>query len=312
MKKFKLSYEKDKNALLLGNGINNLNPDANATWRELLKKLDPDINLKEKPYPLAFEEIVLKMSLISNNYEDELKTLKGRIANLCGQIELNKYHFKLRNIKVDTFLSTNYDYLIEKCLDVNFIPTRSKDSKYSTYRYHEVGGKKVWHIHGEIDNGFSPNNSTRYSSASILIGHEHYGDYYNKIHQYLKPYGLDSQQEIIQNERESWLKYFFTHNLHIAGFSLDNSEFHLWWLLAYRARQIMQNQTVNNKVIFHYPSYDYTSRNARSKLELLESFDVKLEPIEVLVQGNEKYTMYWDVFFKEINNIITHHSNNEA
>ena len=251
------------------------------------------------------------MSLNSNNYVGDLKNLKDRIANLCDQIELNDYHFRLRDINVDDFLTTNYDYLIEKSLDENYNHTRSKDSKYSTYRYHEVGGKKVWHIHGEIDNGFSPNNSTRYSSASILIGHEHYGDYYNKIHQYLKPYGLDSQQEIIQNERESWLKYFFTHNLHIAGFSLDNSEFHLWWLLAYRARQIMQNQTVNNKVIFHYPSYDYTSRNAQSKLELLASFGVRLEQIEVLVQGNEKYTMYWDGFFKEINNKITHHSNNE-
>ena len=311
MKKFKLSYEKGKNALLLGNGINNLNPGANATWMDLLYNLYPGIILDEKPYPLAFEEIVLKMSLISNNYVDDLKKLKDRIANLCDQIELNDYHFRLGDINVDDFLTTNYDYLIEKSLDINFIPTRSKDSKYSTYRYHEVGNKKVWHIHGEIDNGFRSNYLTRYSSASILIGHEHYGDYYNKIHQYLKPYGLDSQQEIIQNERESWLKYFFTHNLHIAGFSLDNSEFHLWWLLAYRARQIMQNQTVNNKVIFHYPSYDYTSRNAQSKLELLASFGVRLEPIEVLVQGNEKYTMYWNLFFKEINNRITHHSNNE-
>ena len=63
MKKFKLSCEKGKNALLLGNGINNLNPGANATWMDLLYNLYPDINLDEKPYPLAFEEIVLKMSL---------------------------------------------------------------------------------------------------------------------------------------------------------------------------------------------------------------------------------------------------------
>ena len=60
------------------------------------------------------------MSLNSNNYVGDLKNLKDRIANLCDQIELNDYHFRLRDINVDDFLTTNYDYLIEKSLDENY------------------------------------------------------------------------------------------------------------------------------------------------------------------------------------------------
>lgn len=312
-KTFELEYKKGNNALLLGNGINNFMP--NFRWDLLLRKLDSKINLDEKPYTLAFEEIVLNKLARTNNtksYKEILKGIKDIIAEHCSKIEPNIYHKKLRNLNANSFLTTNYDYAIEKTLDENFditnVTSATKDFKYSLNRYHIVNNRNVWHIHGEIENGYKKDNVNQYASASIMIGHEHYGDYYRRIHQYLRPFSTDEKtiEKYIKNP--SWVKLFFTHNLHIAGLSLDSSEFHLWWILAYRARLKEYYQNIENKIFYHCASYDMVSPKQIAKIDLLKSFGVKIKDEKIGEKSDNKYGIYWDEFFRTINSII---KNNE-
>jgi hypothetical protein len=313
-KKFELEYKKGNNALLLGNGINNLNPDFR--WDALLRELDGKINLVEKPYTLAFEEIVLNKLACSSNsesYKEILKGIKDTIAEHCSKIEPNGYHNKFQSLNISTFLTTNYDYAIEKTLDEKFdiakVKRTTNDFKYSLNRYHIVNNKKVWHIHGEIDNGYKRDNIDQYASASIMIGHEHYGDYYRRIHQYLRPFDTDIEAKQKINKKDSWVKIFFTHDMHIVGLSLDSSEFHLWWLLAYRARlKGIDKSKIKNKIFYHCASYDTHSAKDKAKIELLKSYDVKIKEIAVKNTDEDKYKKYWEAFFNDINSII---ENNE-
>lgn len=179
-----LQFRKGQNAILLGNGINNVS--HNHSWKDLLKHLDNRIRLEDKSYPMAFEEIVLNRSTENKqDYDSSLKTIKDCISESCKNIELNKFHSKISGIDVKTILTTNYDYAIERAFDSKFSIDKSKvntdvkrDYKYSLHRYNKVKKTKIWHIHGELDNGKSTKNEKQYSSASIMIGHEHYGDYY--------------------------------------------------------------------------------------------------------------------------------------
>lgn len=306
-KKFELEYKKGNNAMLLGNGINNLMPDFR--WDVLLRKLDGKINLVEKPYTLAFEEIVLNKLARSNNsesYKEILKGIKDDIAEHCSKINPNRHHQKLRDLNISTYLTTNYDYAIEKTFDESFgitkINQETKDYKYSLYRCHKLNNKKeVWHIHGEIDNGYKTDNVNQYASASIMIGHEHYGDYYRRIHQYLRPFSTDEKTKQKYSENPSWVDLFFTHNLHIVGFSLDSSEFHLWWLLAYRARLKEYYKNRENKIVFYCASYDMVSAKQKAKIDLLKSFGVKIEDEKIKEASDNKHAIYWDKFFDTFN-----------
>jgi hypothetical protein len=308
--RFGLAYEEGNNAILLGNGINNLNPEFR--WYKLLTHLQPDINLADKPFTLAFEEIILTKFKKEYNkeYNQILKETKQKIAEHCSKIEANEYHNKINGLdNIANYITTNYDYMIEKCFDIKFSAKKenksNNENKYSLERYRSVNGMKVWHIHGEIDNGFRGKDTNKYSSESIMIGQEHYGDYYRRIHQYLKPYATDDKTKAEFIKRDYWVNLFFTHNLHIVGLSLDSSEFHLWWLLAYRASlKKKYGEEIRNKIFYHCASYDTHSRKDKAKIELLKSFDVIIKEIAVKYTDENKYTIYWNDFFKGINEII--------
>ncbi len=309
--KYNLEYKKGNNAILLGNGINNL--EKNYRWDQLLKKIDSKINLDEKPYPLAFEEIVLNKlnsAKSKNKYNEVLKGIKNEIADHCRTIKPNSYYKKLVDINVKSFLTTNYDYAIEQTLNPQFnvmnVQRTNRDFKYSLNRFHKLSPNGVvWHIHGEIDNGYKKENPNQYSSASIMIGHEHYGDYYRRIHQYLRPFATDEETKLKIKENPNWVDFFFTHNLHIIGFSLDSSEFHIWWLLAYRARLHKIFENIDNSIYFHCASYDLNNAKYQAKIDLLKSLGVKIKMKEISEQDKSKrYPAYWDNFFKDIDQII--------
>lgn len=303
----KFEYRKGNNALLLGNGLNNL--DEFNSWSNLLKELDPAIKLyeNEKSFPLAFEQIVLSRvneETEPSDYTNVLGKAKNRIVDFCKRMVHGEYHERLRDLDISTFLTTNYDYMIERSFDRDFAKDKldrtTNDYKYSLRRYREVDGRKVWHIHGEIDNGYKEGVYHNSASASIMIGHEHYGDYYRRIHQYLRPFDTDDDTKVQYTNIDSWVPLFFNHNIHIAGYSLDSSEFHLWWLLALRAR-LKKTKEVNNSIYYHFASYDDQTPKQKAKGELLQSFGVNLECITIDTNSHEPYREYWKKFFHTFN-----------
>ncbi len=299
-----LKYSHQNKAILLGNGINNLTPAFR--WDQLLMEIDSSINLSNKSYTLAFEEIVLKRvksQPSDENYKKILRLIKDKIGGHCEKIIPGKFHDKLKMIKsVNTYLTTNYDYALEKVFDKHFTPPRTvnkhKDYKYSLDRVHSLDQKKIWHIHGEINNG------RKYATESIMLGHEHYGDTFRRMHQYLRPFSTDDTTRAKFEEKEYWIDIFFTHDVHIVGLTLDLSEFHLWWLLAYRARLANIYSNIKNKIFFHCASYDTNAEKDKSKIEVLKSFGIIIKEIAIQNTIQNKYEKYWEAFFKDINSII--------
>jgi hypothetical protein len=245
---------------------------------------------------MIFEEILFRSE---GDFYLNLRTIKKLIANQYLNAIPNNFHREVMNLNVTDYLTTNYDYSLERVFDITFsISFRTnKEWKYSLFRKNIVNqNKNIWHIHGEINNGI--NRTSRYAAESIMIGNEHYGDYFRKIHEYIKPPGgnvLDGLNRL----PESWIQKFFTHDIHIIGFSLDFSETHLWWLLNLRARLIESiNITIDNEIYFYYPSFEQEQYSP--KIQLLEAIKVNciMTPVEEN-NGVNRYNVYWNILLNQ-------------
>lgn len=76
--------------------------------------------------------------------------------------DLSKYGF-------DIFLTTNYDHILQRYLDTNYIPVNLKDVNSNMQKLiAEKGNKRIFHLHGHISD-----------SSSIVISEEKYKELYN-------------------------------------------------------------------------------------------------------------------------------------
>lgn len=290
-----------KEVILCGNSINQLE-NNDADWGELLKKIIKSENLKvqvndQKSYPLIFEEILFSCS---GEYKIILKRLKEKIVKHISTFQSTIYHEKLLQLPISEVLTTNYDYGFERCFEEKFSGfdrgILGNEYRYSLHRQHTVHDKKIWHIHGELNNGFR--GEVRYPEQSIMIGNEHYGDYQRAVHEYIKPSG--GLKTALINIKDSWVKRFFTHEMHIVGFGLDYTENHLWWLLNFRARKYKEHNELPNSIKFYYPNFSKDSY--QYKKQLLKALKVEIVEIPVNVPNNkwnDRFHLFWDKFLTE-------------
>jgi hypothetical protein len=279
---------RNKRALLIGNGINQLDTSQSFSWGQLLTELkekfsiDVDLDNVFKPFPLAFDEMLHRKSGV-NDFKENIETLKKNIReSVDSQLEdkrgYNKYHQKIMKLDYDDILTTNYDYSLQKSIEPDFLKKKRefardrREIKYSFKRSYSLPRREtvVWHIHGELmDTRAYRRVSGNYPEKSILIGYQHYSDYLQKIQENIS--GESGIQKIenqslrvrLRNEEQSpfWMDIFFTHNLDIVGQSFDFSENHLWWLINHRASLIRDfngrdSIKVNNIIRFYYPKID--------------------------------------------------------
>lgn len=268
--------------LLLGNGLNNVT--NNYKWGNLIDDLISYLGLrniatKQKPFPLLYEEIYL--SNLKNKKISEYD-IKSYIAQKIGGLLPNKVHKSIESLSISNVLTTNYDYVIEQALGYNSQDLSDngavKQRRYSLFRHTKVGGKRVWHIHGEIN---KPN--------TILLGFEQYsgqlqqmrnyvvsgtGNAYKKRFAPLKDRLKKGDIEIV-----SWLDLFFTQDIHIVGLSLEFSENDLWWLINYRARRRLEGKGLGeNTITYYYSSTE--ERGKQSKLDMLKANEICIHPID--------------------------------
>ncbi len=279
-----------KKVLLIGNDINNV---SNTTsWENLLNKIiefsGNDIEItqdKSKPFPLLYEEIYLRAKQKSNNM-DELK-FKEHIANIVSNIEPNVIHNELLKLDCQDFITTNYDYVLQKSLlkgkstkniqNVGII----KESKYSVFRHNVLNDKNFWHIHGEIN---VPN--------SITLGFEHYGGQLQQFRNYTvtgtsyKSKEIETLYNQLKNNSlkyHSWIDYFFKDEIHIIGLRLGYEESDLWWLLTIRARYMYEKFNVENRIFYYCPE----NYKDNGKHEIMEATNI--EPVYLAGEGLEFY-----------------------
>lgn len=266
-------------ALLIGNDINNATSDY--SWKNLLHDLIEYAQLKEpplmdgKPFPLFYEEIFLNSA---KQYGTKEKRIKTYIAVKSRRLQPNSIHEKIIRLGIPTLMTTNYDLTLETVLKANTNKLHNdaevKESRYNLFRVNHINNHHIWHIHGSATN-----------PASITLGHEHYSGYLQQMRNYMVVgtkgiYKKRSQIALarrIKNDtvkHESWIDYFFTHDIHIFGLNLDFVEMHLWWLLTYRARTKLLNKLdITNSIYYYYP--EHYEEKSRHKLELLRANEVK-------------------------------------
>lgn len=269
--------------ILIGNDINNIN--NSTSWEILLDRIikicGNNITISEdKPFPILYEEIYLKG--VKTESIDEYY-LKSEIAKIVDEIEPNEIHKELVELNIGNYITTNYDYVLEKVL-LNGKPTNKirnagiiKETKYSVFRHNVIDNNKFWHIHGE-------NNVPK----SITLGFEHYGGQLQQFRNYTvtgtkyKNKEIDSKslhRRIKENSLngQSWIDLMFLDEIHILGLGLGFEETDLWWLLTNRVRfQNEKKGNVKNKIIYYSP----LKYKTESKEDIMEAYDIEIKYID--------------------------------
>lgn len=283
-----------KPAVLVGNGINNLN--NKLSWSDLLRQIISEVgatvstdNINEKPFPLFYEEIYI--SAVRNSGITEYE-LKEKISKKVGTIVQNEIHQRITSGMFSNILTTNYEYTLESCLtekrklkNLGIV----RESKYNIYRHSRIEEINFWHIHGDM-----------YRPASILLGYEQYSGQLQVMRNYVVS-GTNYQSKaasILPLTRRigtarylphSWIDYFFQGDLHIIGLTLDYIESDLWWLITYRARRKFEKpgkssryrnirkSLQNSAIYYYYPKRYYN----REKIELMEASGITTVSIDL-------------------------------
>lgn len=270
--------------LLIGNGINDITPGK--SWEDVLDDIIQfcalsDINKKQKPFPILYDEIFLRA--VQAGQWDEFQ-VKSYIAQSVSEITPNEIHARIRETNFSHVLTTNYDYTLQ-----GETPKKNEglvfERLYSVFRNHQLGDTKFWHIHGEAN-----------YPASINLGYEHYCGQLQNMRNYAVTGTYYKSDEIIKSSlisrlkagkapnNQSWIDLFFTSDIHIVGLTLDFVETDLWWLLTYRARNKFYKKKskskkpdllkISNKITYYIP--EKFAKIAAHKLQVLEANDVTI------------------------------------
>jgi len=275
-------YDSSEKFLFVGNGPNQLS--AYFSWDVLLSNICKAMGLsserRQKAFPLFFEEISYSLNQIEP-VEQNIKVLKGFIGREALKLAphdllkelVTKKHYR-------HYITTNYDYCIERAINTDFDPMLGKMArwpKYSLHRFNVVDGQQVWHIHGESLNGF--NGKVRdYPESSIMIGFEHYSDYLEKIHHFIKSNSGKGLHDLIAKEMAAglpnWIHLFFTRDIDIIGFGMDYTEAHIWFILNFRARLKRSGVYIPNTIQWIIPMF--SREEQRDKIDLLRALEVEV------------------------------------
>lgn len=296
-----------------------------CSWDELLKRaLSDDADKTQKAHmisagsngkgiqlpsvdgltmTLGFE--LQEFYAIDHSIAESSTDLKKKIADSMRQrmdMRINEADFKWENtihsaimkLPINTYLTTNYDYALEKSVDPSFKSKRgSTETTYSRYRKHNVNvgseNKTIYHIHGE-----------EHVPRSICLGFEQYSGSLEKIrsdlvrstkkgknpadeHRYhLYDVMMGVKKENGEDEGDgSWYLNFFKEDVYILGLRLDFSEQDLWWLLDYRIRKVKYEKNdfeITNRIIyFDTDSVDASSEGKyAARNSLLRVFGVEI------------------------------------
>lgn len=250
----KLECGRIPEVLLLGNGINRAY--GFASWDDLIGSIrtkeltDEEAEcLKRVPYPLQ------PVILTDDHLDTQMKQISVQLSDLCAPEEERTVLRAFAALPVDSILTANYTYELEKALDTTFkcLPGRrcksrkivyGESGKYNTVQLHTCFSvdtyPPIWHIHGE---------AARH--GTMVLGHYYYGKLLSKLQQYVssllarytaRSAGAQSM------EMHSWMDYFMLGNVYIVGLGMALSEMDMWWLINCKKRHFP-----DTKVILYKP-----------------------------------------------------------
>ena len=271
--------------LLIGNGLNQCLKDGIA-WNNLLRNIANDFNLKANPnipMPLEFERLVNQYLASQQDVRDEiyLETKKKVAEKLMNvKLPIDAIHHKLKTIKVDTLMTTNYDLLLEQVFDRDFEPKINKNTKYPEKNVGIIDGISFYHPHG-----------CGVEASTICLGYEHYMGIVEKARKALNTTKKQSNDKIIkrilfgeEQFENTWMEKFYTSDISIIGFGLYQCEVDFWWLLTHRASLYYTNYHNIRKKLTNTITY-YDIINDIEADEIIQKNNLEQECKHQLLQG---------------------------
>lgn len=248
--KLQLAHGQVPKVLLLGNGINRAY--GFASWDEMIESIrTKDLSDREKecvkniPYPLQ------PVILTNDHLGMQIKIISEQLSLLNAGTEENKILRTFASLPVDTILTANYTYELEKALNSGFTCMPGRRCSFRKSAYTE-GGKynneqlhtyfdvnkypPIWHIHGE---------AARYNT--MVLGHYYYGKLLAKMQQYISSLLSRYNARVAKGQSmnlRSWLDYFMLGDVHIVGLGMALSELDLWWLINCKKRHFPDRQVI--------------------------------------------------------------------
>ena len=231
-----------ENSLLLGNGLNRC-LRSSISWGELLKETADRLGVRYYPeisMPLEFERIV--NSYLSKNHRmakgNVYDEIKGEIAKKVCNVKLpeDAIHRQLQRLTIQNIMTTNYDFLLEKVYNADFIELPAiRRNKYLFEQTSAQKGIPFFHLHGIASN-----------AQSLCLGYEHYMGIVEHLRNSLNRSEMPTEKkvggmvikQILKGEKEplnKWGEKFYTSNVGIIGLELGENESDLWWLISHRA-----------------------------------------------------------------------------
>jgi hypothetical protein len=132
---------------------------------------------------MIYERILMERPKLDNGLFTVEGNIKIDIAEQMKNIPTNNYYESVFNLSFKNYLTTNYDYSLNKKIAELGLTSRSNSSEdiYSIRRNTTILDNnkneicKIWNIHGEVDR-----------PASIMLGLDHYCGAIGKLDAYLK------------------------------------------------------------------------------------------------------------------------------
>ena len=286
-------------AILLGNGLNRCLEDY-PSWDDLLREISSEFfsGIGEDVNPLLrFDAIMceVKRDYGEATTNSELTELLKRLDRPALTDEDVDFLCAITASGVDTVLTTNYDYNLERALQKRLVPSSSETEPHISWpqetsgsdkRHHVVGDVKVHHIHGELD---CPN--------SICLGITKYIDNLAKTMDLLSgeqpsQSGATLRKLIDSNVftsqpgwKKTWAELLFNSDIYIVGLGLTPVELDIWWLLMRRAQLLsyreLESQITNRIYYFSLFEKDKDKPDAKP----FDALHVTVKPLEV-ISGN--------------------------
>lgn len=293
--------------LLLGNGPNQL---AGAkSWSDLIQDLRRLVGVRRAPgddatpFPLLYERFFLQGFAKFSIKESELKQ---RVADHAGQMQAAEIHKKIANVGFGHVLTTNYDHSLEEAsgtaTDVSKNQGVVVERRYNLFRHHSVEHCSIWHIHGDCEH-----------PDSITLGYEHYSGYLQQMRSYVTQglsYAHESFPALVADLRKgrvegrSWVDFFFDRDVYIVGLSLDFIEFHLWWLLTFRARLYpVSDIPVSNRIVYIFRGdTGDTGPGDEAKYAMMRANHIELVKVD---GGTDGWSGYYDRVVRRLRRALT-------
>ena len=282
--------------VLVGNSPNLIERyNAGAGWNRLLKSME-DICETYLGDTRKISSFPQRMQAVCNIYKmsQSEAIVKGldEWFNKVKELQASPIHRMLAKMGFTYYLTTNYDFALERALGLRISKTR------------DINTKEFLELNSNIESASGENEIT--VKMKNAVGHIH-GSIENMESLVMTPKSyVRATHKLMETDpaEDSWLKAFCESEVHICGLNLSTEESLVWYALERRLQYLFENKDLTNSYprAYVYLFYRETEDKSdyyekRAVRDLLKTYAVQTILIPVY---NEDYISAWKLLIGEM------------